>query len=79
MAGTALYSWVTHARAAAFCLLHATKDSRESPAFRRSLSQMADLEWLLVVPTLSACLEPRGDGFSASLGTVCLFRSSQGR
>ena len=79
MAGTALYSWVTHARAAAFCLLHATKDRRESPAFRRSLSQMADLEWLPFVPKLSACLEPRGDGFRTSLGTVCLFRSSQGR
>ena len=60
------------------CML-LTLDRTFSAAFRRSLSQMANLEWLPFVPTLSACLEPRGDGFSASLGTVCLFRSSQGR
>jgi hypothetical protein len=74
-----MYSWVTHARAATFCLLHATKDMPESRAFRRNLSQMVILEWLLVVPTLSACLEPRGNGFMASLGPVCIFRTSQGR
>ena len=62
--------------AAACCF---TLDRTISAAFRRSLSQMAILEWLLVVPTLSACLEPRGDGFRASLGTVCTFPTSQGR
>ena len=50
-----------------------TLDRTESPAFRRSLSQMVNLEWLAFVPKSSACLEPRGDGFRASLGIVCLF------
>ena len=62
-------------------LLHAafTKGSTFSAAFRRSLSQMAILEWPLFVPTLPACLEPRGDGFGVALGPVCTFRASQGR
>jgi hypothetical protein len=51
----------------------------ESLAFRRSLSEMANLELLPFVPKLSACFEPRGDGFRASLGTVCIFPASQGR
>jgi hypothetical protein len=59
--------------------MHAS-DFRHSKdtAFRRSLSQMGNLEWLLVVPTLPACLEPRGDGFMESLGTVCLFAVVRG-
>jgi hypothetical protein len=54
------------------------RDSKDS-AFRRSLSQRVNLGWLSVVPTLPVCLEPRGDGFGASLGTVCTFPTSQGR
>ena len=70
---------MTHARAVAFCLLHATKDKTESPAFRRNLSQMANLEWLPFGAALPACLEPRGDGVRAALGPVCTFLASQGR
>jgi hypothetical protein len=66
-------------QAVAGCM-HASdfRHSKDS-AFRRSLSWMAILKWLPFVPTMSACLEPRGDGFRASLGTVCIFLASQGR
>ena len=60
--------------------MHASdfRDSKDS-AFRRGLSQRVNLGWLSVVPTLPACLEPRGDGFRASLGPVCTFPASRGR
>ena len=59
-------------QAAAGCM-HAFdfRHSKDS-AFRRSVSQSGNLGWLPFVPKLSACLEPRGDGFRASLGTVAL-------
>ena len=62
-------------------LLHAafTKGMTLRPAFRRSLSQMANLEWLPFTAALPACLELRGDGFRAALGPVCTFPTSQGR
>ena len=65
--------------AAAGCM-HASdfRHSKDS-AFRRSLSQRVKLVWLPFVPKLSACLEPRGDGFMASMGAVCIFLASQGR
>jgi hypothetical protein len=56
----------------AACML-LTLETLKTGAFRRSLSQWGNFGWLSVVPTLSACLEPRGDGFRASLGTVCPF------
>ena len=65
-------------QAAAGCMLHADfRDSKDS-AFRRSLSQWGNFGWLSVVPTLPACLEPRGDGFRASLGPVRLFALVRG-
>ena len=64
---------------ACYCLLQITKGMSFSDAFRRSLSHMAILEWAPFVPTLSACLEPRGDGFRAAMGSVCSFPASQGR
>ena len=59
--------------------MHASdfRDSKDS-AFRRSLSQWGNFGWLSVVPTLPACLEPRGDGFRASLGPVRLFALVRG-
>jgi len=61
-------------------LLHAAcmRHSKDS-AFRRSLSQWGNLGWPAFGAALPACLEPRGDGFRASLGTVCTFPTSQGR
>jgi hypothetical protein len=64
--------------AAAGCM-HASdfRHSKDS-AFRRSLSQRVKLVWLPFVPKLSACLEPRGGGWRASLGTVCPFALVRG-
>jgi hypothetical protein len=56
-----------------------TEDMTISDAFRLSLSQIATLDMQPFVPTLSACLEPRGDGSRVALGSVCTFCSSQGR
>jgi hypothetical protein len=56
-----------------------TLDSLKTDAFRRSLSQMVNLEWLAFAAAMADCLEPWGDGFRASLGPVCPFRTSQGR
>ena len=53
------------------------RDSKDS-AFRRSLSQWGNLGWLSFVPKMAACLEPRGDGFRASLGTFYLFALVRG-
>jgi hypothetical protein len=65
-------------QAAAGCMLHADfRDSKDS-AFRRSLSQMADLGWLAFAAAMADCLEPRGDGFTASLGPVRLFALVRG-
>ena len=64
--------------AAAGCMDASNFRHSKDSAFRRSLSQMANLGWLPFVPTLSACLEPRGDGFRASLGTFCLFALVRG-
>jgi hypothetical protein len=50
-----------------------TLDRPESLAFRRSLSQMAGLEWLPFAAAMADCLEPREDGWRASLETVCPF------
>ena len=50
-----------------------------SAAFRRSLSQLANLEWLPFAAALPTCLEPRGDGFRAAMGPVCTFPTSKGR
>jgi hypothetical protein len=55
-----------------------TLDRPESYAFRRSLSQMADLGWLAFAAAMADCLEPRGDGFTASLGPVRLFALVRG-
>jgi hypothetical protein len=40
---------------------------------------MGNLEWLAFAAALPACLEPRGDGFKASMGPVCTFPSCKGR
>ena len=56
-----------------------TLDRTISAAFRRSLSQMAILEWPPFAATMADCLEPRGDGWRATLGLVCPYRASQGR
>jgi hypothetical protein len=62
-----------HARVVVLCMLHATKDRTKSLAFRHSLSQMANLEWPPVVPTLSACLEPGGMGLGHFWGPFASF------
>jgi hypothetical protein len=77
------YTMVHMLRAAACCCVHVcmllTLDRTFSAAFRCSLSQMANLERLPFVPKSSYCLEPRGDGWRAALGAVCIFPASHGR
>ena len=52
-------------RAAACCF---TLDMTISAAFRRSLSQMAILEWPPFAATMADCLEPRGGWVEGNSG-----------